>query len=339
MSLPVPRIEDPWQQRKPVFIAFGIIGVLLGILWIWGGLVTGQTHPAHILRAIHDGPRPQPPPGAPSGSQSVPLPEVKLYGKLVDESGMPIPDATVRLTLRDASGTPEQIERTTSTDGHFSIHGQRAATLQVEVTSPGYSNIPFPSEGGAISGATFDYASNPSLLKLHATLATPLVLTLWQPPRPTGTAPDQHFPSAKLDPTGLPHQIKVRDRTGGALHTIEIRYWNDNGKGRRTGKNPYSWNATLFVHGGTLIEKPPAQIKPEAPATGYLPGISIDFPATLPRADWKNQITRHYFIRFADNTHGILTLKFDSSRHTLDSTLIRNPKPNDTDLTGTYLFK
>jgi len=339
MSLPVPRIEDPWQQRKPVFIAFGIIGILLGILWIWGVIATGQSHPAHILRVIHDGPGPQPPPGAPSKTTPAEPPEIKFYGKVVDESGAPIPDAEVRLTLQDSSGGARQtLDRATSADGNFSIHGHRTDYLKVEVSKLRYSNVPFPSEGGAISSAEFSYGVKPSLIKLHDTFATPLVLTLWQPQRAIGTATEDDF-RTKLVPDGSPYQIKLRDPAGTALHTIELRYWNTHTRTARTARNPYSWNATIFVHGGTIMEKAPAQILPEAPATGYIPSISIDFPDTLPVADWKNETTRHYYIRFADNTHGILTLTLNSGTHKLEGRIIHNRKPNDPDLTGPYLLR
>jgi len=331
MTLPVPRIEDPWQQRKPVFIAFGIIGILLGLLWIWGGVTTGQAHPAHILRVLHDGHGPVPPPSAPSPSTPAAPPVVTLYGKVVDEAGAPIPDAEVSIEFRNPWQSTER--RTTSPDGTFSIHGYRAGMIQVEVKKPGYSNVQLPSEGGVISTADLDFKEDSSLLTRYDSGATPLVLTLWQPPRLSGPPTNHQLRlSAKLDPGGRPRTINVRNPAGGAPHAIELQYRNTKSTGPRSKSNPHAWNLIITVPGGTLIEKDPAQVKPEAPATGYLPRIEIDFPATPRSASWQIGIYRHYYIQFPDNTYGVLSLRFNSFTHTFDASVIRNFTPGDRDL-------
>lgn len=327
MSLPVPRIEDPWQQRKPVFIGLGIIGILLGILWIWGGIITGQSHPAHILRGIHALHHPEPPEKPATSSAPAAPPVITLYGKVVDEAGAPIPDAEVRIEFRNPWQNSER--RTTSGSGTFSIHGYRAGIVQVEVKKPGYSNVQLPSEGGVVSTADLDFQSDPALAARHASGATPLVLTLWQPPHLVTSTPNkiQSF-STKLDPTGVPHIIKV------GTHPIDIRY--ENHKRPSGSKNPYSWNLAIAVPGGAIVEKDPAQVKPEAPATGYFSGISIDYLGTLPPADWKRRLHRHYYIRFPDNTHGVLTLRLNADAHTLQGHVIHNTTPGDRDLSHPF---
>lgn len=83
---------------------------------------------------------------------------INFYGRVIDQYGDPVAGADVKLSANDkaSGGRPSEISVTTDADGHFSIVGIVGITLAVEISKPGYRNVPRTTERAGSSGL-FEY--------------------------------------------------------------------------------------------------------------------------------------------------------------------------------------
>ena len=242
------------------------------------------------------------------------LTPIQFYGKVVDQNGLPIPDATVTYRVNNIPwGGGARSQMRTDASGEFQI-SSKGLSLYVEITKDNYRSLPRRSDiapGVAderpVSSGTYPYAkqfagtvhkpdkSHPVIFTLHKSGALePLII---QPGKDLIMAKD-----------GSP--IRVELNPGNPKTVIEMQCWTDD-------KNPnaerhYDWRFKMTVLSGGLEERLD-EIAFIAPPSGY-EGRSFDYSMKkeLPGNQWKDEVAKSFFVRFEDDTYAILDVNMIS---------------------------
>ncbi|MFC7338312.1 carboxypeptidase-like regulatory domain-containing protein [Haloferula chungangensis] len=260
---------------------------------------------------------------------------ITVYGKVVDQFGDPVPDATVRLSpinrLEDSYGKKVI---TTDSDGKFSGEGLYGKSLGISAEKEGYLRIPpMNARSSAVilryergGGGTGDRYAHPS---------NPIVLELLKigPVEPMIHISRKRW---KLPLDGTPTMIALDSEEGQGAHEIEVRFasnWNQLPKDNAINSKLFDWSFEIRVPGGGLAWDP-SDLEFEAPEAGYKESVRYEFPATLPRGEWKRVRDGRYFVKFADNTSGRIQFQIDggSDRRPLRMESWLNLKPGSRNL-------
>ena len=263
------------------------------------------------------------------------LTPILFYGKAVDQSGNPVPDAQVEYSGNSIPwGGAARQQMKTDASGEFRITSTRIS-LSVNVSKENYrsllrrSNIP-PAEavGDPFSSDSFNYAKffGPTAHKPDS--AHPVIFTLHKSGvlEPLITQPGKDWVMAK---DGSP--VRITLNPGNPKTVIELQCWTDD-------KTPdaeqhYNWRFKLTVPSGRLKERPDG-IAFTAPTNGYEKS-DFDYVMTneIPRDQWKYEVEKSFFVRFEDDTYAILDVKMKSAGDhfaIVESRL--NPKPGSRNL-------
>ena len=106
---------------------------------------------------------------------------ITFYGKVIDQHGMPVPNADIKFRANDNpyGGKGSEYQRQTDSNGLFSISGIRGLTLGVEVSKTGYYGVP-PAGAKPASSGVFEYGlgSTPFNSRKDAPVVFPVVFIL-----------------------------------------------------------------------------------------------------------------------------------------------------------------
>lgn len=254
--------------------------------------------------------------------------DVTLHGKVVDENGDPVEGADVLVGMLDEKKVPIGfIQRVTGATGGFSGELKKVGSLSIRPIKTGYE-IPGPPYGPASAAFPLDYQSDPALVSSHATAATPFVIPLFKAPfRGTG--------KIILKPDGAPDTLILDGATGSPAHRIEIRCWSGRMQQPENPHGKFPWSIEIRApHGGLITKQPKDPWNKDAPAAGYVPAITFDFPESLSDDAWRNYLEHVIFIRFDDGTHGYLSFSLMASRDRFEWETGYNSIPGSTYIGG-----
>jgi hypothetical protein len=330
------------MSRKSLLVVGGL-ALLAAVLWLWS-----RAAPQSVRPKIAGGPKPPSPqqalyspinPVISKASSSAEIRRIQaerrqetagrilgilatpitFYGKVIDQNGDPIADASVdygTIDKFDADGS--NYRGKTDTNGYFSVSGIQGAVLTVGVSKTGYYNIHGKSDGA------FAYGVGPdSTRKEPPTKDRPAVFVLQ---KMGVTEPLVRVSSRQINipATGQPTSIDLTTgRTGRG--NVQLESWIGDSSQRR-----FDWWYRLSVPGGGLIERQ-GQFEFEAPVEGYQASIETSMAASADK--WSSDVNKSYFARLADGRYARFSINFYPGKRNfvvLESYV--NPTPGDRNL-------
>jgi hypothetical protein len=228
------------------------------------------------------------------------------YGKVVDQDGQPVADVKVQANVDTSFGDTSDYHTKTDAQGLFQFLGLHGGGLGIELQKEGYY---------------FDYML-PSAQRPNGYLpdpSNPMVLTMW---KLHGAEPMVHVKiQSSVSCDGTTNRFDLLTTKMNGTET-DIHASNNNGdlfvKLTRNPLSidslnrykPFNWSLTLAITNGGLEEI--TNIYPnEAPAEGYQPTITLNFPTNM--VGWKNEINNNYYFK-SGQVYGRMTLYIDASR-------------------------
>ena len=254
------------------------------------------------------------------------LTPISFYGKVVDQYGLPVSEANVKLSSNDKplGGNPSEYSRNTDANGLFSISGIVGLTLAVEVSKPGYRVMP-PVDNKTASSGIFEYGLSSAKGPYQANRNAPTIFTL-----------HKYGQLVALKKVGEKNFKVARDGTPLSIfldnnHQIVIRCINTE-LNRPAGQREYDWRLEINVLNGGLIIRKDSFVF-EAPESGYQSGEIINMPTSLPIGQWRDSVQRSYFIQFNDNTFARVNLDMQAGGdHFVVWESFLNPTPGSRNL-------
>jgi hypothetical protein len=221
---------------------------------------------------------------------------IEFYGRVVDQSGGPVPDAHVGIGVNDrfnASGS--NYSTTSDKDGYFSFKGARGASMGVNVRKEGYYQI------HKVSNQSFAYGMGPDgAHQAPPTKDNPAIFVLHK----MGETEPLLFVSGRqfdVPATGQPTSIDLATgRTNNGA--LQVASWLGEATQQR-----FDWRYQLRIPGGGLIERK-GQFDFEAPENGYEESIGIDMPAAA--EEWSSRLEKNYFAKLPDGRYARFTVRF-----------------------------
>ena len=233
---------------------------------------------------------------------------IAFYGKVVDQNGDPVANATAKYNVIDkfdASGSNYQSE--SDANGSFSISGINGAVLLVGVNKDKYYQI------DGKSGGAFAYGVGPdSTRKLPPTKEHPAIFVLH---KMGNTVPLIYVGTCyyKVSKDGQPVDVDLKTGKQVAAGQGDLRFerWaNDKIKDER---GHFDWRLRIAVLDGGIIERKD-QFAFEAPEEGYQNAIEIDMPASL-GDKWNYTVGESYFIKMSDGHYARINITIQSGHN------------------------
>lgn len=237
-----------------------------------------------------------------------------LYGRVEDQDGKPIPNASVNLYPLDHPDyrkTSGKITIVSDEDGKFFVTGLKGASLGVSVFKEGYihlSPLSHPS-----SSYTVGYARGSESGRRYSNPKTPLIMRLQNPGRMEPLI--YVWKRWKLPIDGTPLKIALDSEEGKGQHQIEFKLWSRMADTRKPGahvSDPFDWTFEAKIPGGGFLWCDNQDLAPVAPESGYKESIRYHLPNSLPREQWRRFRQARYFVRFPDNTYGQIDIDIDA---------------------------
>lgn len=234
---------------------------------------------------------------------------IKFYGKVIDQEGVPVEGAKVKIGAADRFWTGgTDYFRESNAEGLFSIQEIKGAGIYVSTEKEGYYRT-------EKSKGRFGYGM-PSGQKPHDDPVDPAIFVLqkqgeceplihWRIPKST------YGRSWVKVPNGRSVSVDLKSGNIGrnTPHSILISQSNSRAEPENT-RNPYDWNFEVKVPGGGIQLKN-GKFNFQAPENGYVETFSKAFSKEA--EDWADSFIKEYFIRFADGTYARIHL--DMSTH------------------------
>jgi hypothetical protein len=244
---------------------------------------------------------------------------IAFYGRVIDQRGDPVPDATINYTALDKfdeSGSAYQGR--SDSNGNFSISGIRGAALSVGVRKQGYYPILDK------SNASFAYGVGPDpTRKEPPTKESPAVFIL-QKQGPTEALIRTGGGQTDIPRDGRPLNFDLATGKAGR-GDLQIQTWIGDSNQRR-----FDWSYRLSIPGGGLIERT-GQFDFEAPEEGYQSSIELKMPATAEK--WSSDLPKEYFAKLPNGTYARFSIEFYAGhRNFVVLTSYLNPAPGSRNL-------
>jgi hypothetical protein len=244
---------------------------------------------------------------------------IAFYGKVIDQTGRPVADASVNYTALDKfdeSGTAYHGQ--SDSNGDFSISGIRGAALSVGVRKQGYYPILDK------SNASFAYGIGPDATRKEPpTKENPAVFILQKQGL---TEPLIRAGGGQIDVprTGQPLNIDLTTGKPGRGE-LQIETWIGDSCQKR-----FDWRYKLTIVGGGLVERK-GQFDFEAPADGYQPSIEMDMPSAA--ENWSARPEKEYFAKIPNGRYARFSIQFYAgNRNFVVFTSYLNPEPGHRNL-------
>lgn len=214
---------------------------------------------------------------------------VSFYGKVVDETGSPVPGATIKMSIHDKP-LADSSSREAQSDIHglFSLLEAKGAALVVTVSKDGYYSID-RGNGRFVYGGVRAKSD-----RENPTMEVPAVFVLRKmgPTEPLVSF-DRDFVLLK---DGTPVGISLLSgRTVPAREgDLVAQCWTKNDGLDPNRAEPFDWHMRLSVPDGGLVERV-GEFNFSAPENGYRP--SIDFEMGRDVQKWRGSFGQEYFVR------------------------------------------
>ena len=221
---------------------------------------------------------------------------ISIHGKVVDEQGNPVPDATVQIVVNDnpnANATGSSHKQLTSSDGLFSLLNVTGIGFSVTASKTGYYET---DRSTAIRNVAVPTRQDPAL----SSNQEPIVLVL----RKQGqTVPLIAVRTGQINVPKTGQPVTVDLATGRiGIGDLQITSWVGSSHSGRFG-----WRYQLSLpSGGLVVRGSPFDFV--APVDGYQTSTEIDMPATA--QNWSFDGDGDYFAKLADGTYARFSIKF-----------------------------
>jgi hypothetical protein len=213
---------------------------------------------------------------------------IKFYGKVIDQTRAPVPDATIQVSLGDRYYGESNTKFNTRSDnnGRFTITGHGIG-VTIDVRKDGYYRT-------ADAGAQFDYVNGTGEKGPHTDSEKPAVFIL----RRAGEIVNlitKGF-KCKLPIDGGLVEVDLRQGTRASPSTgdIRIQYWSHTSGVPNTRQRGFQWVCRLEVPSGGLIDRE-SEFQFEAPVEGYRSSDEITMAENSPQ--WRPTISKQYFVK------------------------------------------
>jgi len=219
---------------------------------------------------------------------------ISFYGRVLDQSGHPIPGAQVHFQWTDLSLGGTSVSDTVADEtGAFSLTNATGKRLIVRVSKSGYSPSTDPSR-------SFDFANPYEEIYYLPRPNKPVTFTLIKK-----TGAELYKGSAEIM-LPEPGRLRVLELQNGASFStrVEVTAWKP--WPPQPGVPHYDWKITLAITGGGLVESQNA-VGP-APEKGYESRYSVDMQAAS--KDWSVSTSKTlFFVTPQPMRYGRLTFR------------------------------
>jgi Carboxypeptidase regulatory-like domain len=217
---------------------------------------------------------------------------ISFWGKVVDEKGDPVSNATVELGTADRPWEEgASYERITDEKGLFSITDVKGLSISVDVSKDGYYKT-------SRSRGQFSYAQ-PSANKVPLpTPDNPTVFELRKTGQFESLVHVDSFIKVPRDGTPVDISLETGRPVAAGDGALRVEAWTNDQLDDPQGH--YDWRCRISVPDGGLTERK-GEFDFEAPANGYRPSDEINMPRTA--ESWSPQVSREYFLKLADGRY------------------------------------
>ena len=251
---------------------------------------------------------------------------INFWGKVVDEEGTPIPNASIVYAAMDKP--LEQLVRDQGTqfagksdgNGLFSLTGIKGAGLNVEVSKEGYYRI---EQSSRLLGYGIPNEHKPPAPN------TPAVFVL----RKMGeTEPLTKFSSGgiRVPKDGQPVEVSLTQGrvVPSGQGDIQVEVWTQDQQ--KDAQRRYPWKCRISVPGGGLVERND-NFAFMAPAEGYELAAEISMDQAAER--WQKSFGGQYFAKLKDGTFARFTFNLTTGgNHFFMVESLLNPTPGSRNL-------
>lgn len=233
---------------------------------------------------------------------------IDFWGKAMDDTGQPVPGASVHFVVSDKYFEDgSDYDTTTDTKGLFSLTGVKGLSMSVRVTKPGY----YLMQSESRATIAYGYRTEANDIRPPPTKDQPSIFVLRKAHPNTalklGTGRRVILPQdGKPIAVRLDGHNTVSPGMDGAL-VIETQL----DLARMNELKQFPWRCRLSVPGGGLIKRTD-KLGFEAPDSGYLTEEIILMNLPHSRSDrWTAIIERDLFLKLPGNIFGRITIKLD----------------------------
>jgi hypothetical protein len=216
------------------------------------------------------------------------------YGKVVDQGGQPLVGVKVQSHLEVGIGSYDELDTQTDVNGQFRYVGHRGLSLIMRFHKAGYEF-----NENLLPERPKNYLPDPD---------KPLIITMWKLHGPEPMRYIQINSDVPCD--GSVKRFDLLSSVQKGAGDLSVRLTR-NPLNIVRGK-PFDWLVTLAVTNGGLQEA--TNIYPnEAPAEGYQPSITLNFPANM--AGWQYEFKHCYYFKSKDGqVYGRMTIDIQADR-------------------------
>jgi hypothetical protein len=262
---------------------------------------------------------------------------INFWGKVVDQNGNPISDATVTFTLTTQmfsdDDTDNKVVVRSDASGLFSLTGKKGVGISVWVAKEGYYSI---SDAAGVSVNYFLKAKNPSISfrrsetnEPYPTAQQPTIFTLTKKGRFAASLVRKHV-RLLMPKDGTPVEINLALGRVASVGQgdLKVQSWvTDNGKDV---VHPYPWKCLVTVPGGGLQLRS-GKLKFQAPTGNYQPTDEVTMSGAGDH--WSRDMNREYFLQLSGNRYVRMRFEMVSGgNNILNLDYDLNTKPGDTNL-------
>jgi hypothetical protein len=226
---------------------------------------------------------------------------IDFYGKVLDENSNAIAGASIRFSW---SETPLEGGHKTSltesdTDGLFSLHGQRGASLQVWVSKDGYYTPKpgFRAFNYALTGHFLPEAQSPVVFRLRRKGAPEPLLRV----AGTGLSTMSDYP---LSGDGTPTEVSLRDGRQAPIGHGDLRVEVSVGEPLEGSPRRLRWRCRVTIPGGGLV-----QVNDEFPFLAPQDGYRQTDEWIVDERNRMQAVEKKYYVRLHDGKFGLVTLR------------------------------
>jgi hypothetical protein len=216
---------------------------------------------------------------------------IEFYGKVVDESGLPISGVQVQIGRLDASpGNYTKTTVETDSEGLFSLSGVTGKALDIALEKEGYYY------SRRTNPTSFEY-SNPGADNFHRPNPhAPVIFHLRKKGEGVELITSQYGVRSALSfqaPTnGLPVRVDFASRKIDPRGPLQLETWKG-AKEATTGKN--NWGFRLTLHEGGLVAHDD-DFPFEAPESGY--EQSFEWYSAADGTNWQGRLRKRFYVKF-----------------------------------------
>ena len=218
---------------------------------------------------------------------------IEFYGKVVDESGLPISGVQVQIGRLDASpGNYTKTTVETDAEGLFSLSGVTGKALDIALEKEGYYY------SRRTNPTSFEY-SNPGADHFHRPNPhAPVIFHLRKKGEGVELLTSQWGVRSALSfqaPTnGVPVRVDFDSRKIGSTGPLQLETWKE-AKEATTGKN--NWGFRLTLNEGGLVSHDD-DFPFEAPDSGY--EQSFEWYSAADGTNWQGRLKKQFYVKFGN---------------------------------------